>query len=177
MFCLRSGGCGSVSKGATDRSCRKLTTMAGTNIRIHNGDRKMPSISLITLYVNAPQSSAAFYQELVRPGADPVFATFVMFGLPEGAGLGLWSRHTVVPPRMLLAVVSSRSKCLMPMPLTNNGWSAGRVSRSSQPMRCSAATSWRLTRMRPSPPGSLRRPRDEERLGRGRLRRPCPVRA
>jgi len=57
----------------------------------------MPSISLITLYVNAPQSSAAFYQELFGLAPIQSSPTFVMFGLPEGAGLGLWSRHTVVP--------------------------------------------------------------------------------
>jgi predicted enzyme related to lactoylglutathione lyase len=72
--------------------------MAVTKAGIHDGDRKMPSVSLITLYVNDPQSSAAFYQDLFGLAPIQSSPTFVMFSLPDGAGLGLWSRHTVVPP-------------------------------------------------------------------------------
>jgi len=49
------------------------------------------------LYVDSPEKSGAFYRTLL--GVDPVDAspTFVLFALPSGLKLGLWSRHTVEP--------------------------------------------------------------------------------
>ena len=57
----------------------------------------MPEFSLVALYVDSPQKSAAFYRGLL--GRDPIEQsdTFVMFPLRDGAALGLWSRHTVEP--------------------------------------------------------------------------------
>ncbi len=57
----------------------------------------MPTLSMITLYVSDPTKSAAFYAELF--GLEPVQSstTFVIFTLPGGLGIGLWSRHSVVP--------------------------------------------------------------------------------
>lgn len=57
----------------------------------------MPELSLVILYVDNPTASAAFYEDLL--GRPPLEAspTFAMFGLPSGAGIGLWSRHTVEP--------------------------------------------------------------------------------
>lgn len=56
-----------------------------------------PAISLVILYVDDPAASAAFYQDLLaRPPAE-ASPTFAMFPMPAGAGLGLWSRHTVEP--------------------------------------------------------------------------------
>ena len=57
----------------------------------------MPEFSLIALYVDSPEKSAAFYRGLL--GRDPIEQsdTFVMFPLRDGAALGLWSRHTVAP--------------------------------------------------------------------------------
>ena len=62
----------------------------------------MPDLSLVILYVDSPAASAAFYEGLL--GRPPVEAspTFALFSLPSGAGIGLWSRHTVEP----LAVAS-----------------------------------------------------------------------
>ena len=57
----------------------------------------MPGLALTILYVDSPRASAAFYQQVL--GAPPIEEsdTFVMFKPQEGAGLGLWSRHTVEP--------------------------------------------------------------------------------
>ena len=57
----------------------------------------MPDLSLAILYVDDPAASAAFYADLF--GRPPVEAspTFAMFSMPGGAGVGLWSRHTVEP--------------------------------------------------------------------------------
>lgn len=57
----------------------------------------MPDLSLTILYVDSPERSAAFYEDLL--GRAPVEAspTFAMFAMPAGAGLALWSRHTVEP--------------------------------------------------------------------------------
>ena len=57
----------------------------------------MPDLNLTILYVDEPLASAAFYADLL--GLPPVEAapTFAMFRLPGGAGIGLWSRHTVEP--------------------------------------------------------------------------------
>jgi catechol 2,3-dioxygenase-like lactoylglutathione lyase family enzyme len=57
----------------------------------------MPSPNLMILYVDNPPASADFYHRLL--GLDPVESTptFVMFALPSGLMLGLWSRHTCEP--------------------------------------------------------------------------------
>ncbi|NIX76967.1 VOC family protein [Microvirga terricola] len=57
----------------------------------------MPDPSLVILYVDRPEASAAFYADLL--GQSPVEAspTFAMFALPSGFKLGLWARHTVEP--------------------------------------------------------------------------------
>jgi len=57
----------------------------------------MADPNFIILYVENPASSAKVYEELL--GKPPVEAspTFVMFALPSGIMLGLWSRHTVEP--------------------------------------------------------------------------------
>ena len=57
----------------------------------------MPSPDFTILYVDSPEKSGAFYRTLL--GVDPVEAssTFVLFALPNGLKLGLWSRHTVEP--------------------------------------------------------------------------------
>jgi len=58
----------------------------------------MPDLSLIILYVNDPAASAVFYADLLSLQPAQASPSFVMFALPGGAGLGLWSRHTVEPP-------------------------------------------------------------------------------
>jgi predicted enzyme related to lactoylglutathione lyase len=57
----------------------------------------MPDFKLVILYVDSPAASAVFYASLL--GQEPVeaSATFVMFALPSGISLGLWSRHIVEP--------------------------------------------------------------------------------
>ncbi len=64
---------------------------------INDGDREMPPLSMITLYVNEPAASAAFYAKLFDLTPIQSSPTFVMFALPGGVALGLWSRHTVEP--------------------------------------------------------------------------------
>jgi predicted enzyme related to lactoylglutathione lyase len=53
---------------------------------------------MITLYVDQPAASAAFYAKLFDLPPVQSSPTFVMFALPGGIALGLWSRHTVEPP-------------------------------------------------------------------------------
>lgn len=50
------------------------------------------------LFVDQPLKSADFYQSLFQ--VDPVerSPTFVLFVLPTGLKMGLWSRHTAHPP-------------------------------------------------------------------------------
>ena len=57
-----------------------------------------PSLNLITLFVNDPLKSCAFYTQLF--GLDPVekSETFALFALPNGTMLGLWSPVTADPP-------------------------------------------------------------------------------
>lgn len=57
----------------------------------------MRSPDFMILYVDSPEKSGAFYGALLS--ADPVESspTFVLFALPNGLKLGLWSRHTVEP--------------------------------------------------------------------------------
>ena len=57
----------------------------------------MADPNFIILYVDNPLASATFYQDLL--GKPPVESapTCVMFALPSGVMLGLWSRHTVSP--------------------------------------------------------------------------------
>jgi len=54
-------------------------------------------LGLIILYVDNPTSSAAFYADLLGQSPAEASATFAIFALPSGVGLGLWSRHTVEP--------------------------------------------------------------------------------
>ncbi|MDI6027421.1 VOC family protein [Corticibacterium sp. UT-5YL-CI-8] len=57
----------------------------------------MPTPNFIILYVDDPQKSAAFYQEIV--GREPVESSpgFAMFVLDNGFKLGLWLRPEVEP--------------------------------------------------------------------------------
>ena len=57
----------------------------------------MTAPNFIILYVESPETSGAFYTDLL--GAAPVEATptFVLFALENGLMLGLWSKHTVEP--------------------------------------------------------------------------------
>jgi predicted enzyme related to lactoylglutathione lyase len=57
----------------------------------------MPVPSLAILYVDNPPASAAFYAGLLGQEPTEASPTFVLFALPSGLALGLWSRHTVEP--------------------------------------------------------------------------------
>lgn len=56
-----------------------------------------PSIGFILLFVENPQKSGLFYQDIL--GIKPVeeSPTFVLFALHNGVMLGLWSRYTAEP--------------------------------------------------------------------------------
>ena len=60
-----------------------------------------PSPTLIILFVRDPLKSSAFYGRLF--GLDPLeqSETFVMFSLPNGMMLGLWSPLTAEPPAVV----------------------------------------------------------------------------
>ncbi len=57
----------------------------------------MPSLGFILLFVENPQKSGVFYQDIL--GIKPIeeSPTFVMFMLENGVMLGLWSRYTAEP--------------------------------------------------------------------------------
>lgn len=57
----------------------------------------MLSPNMTILYVDKPEASGAFYAGLL--GQPPLEASpnFVLFALPSGLMVGLWSRHTVEP--------------------------------------------------------------------------------
>lgn len=56
-----------------------------------------PSLGFVLLFVENPQKSSLFYQDLL--GLNPIeeSPTFVMFALKNGVILGLWSRYTAKP--------------------------------------------------------------------------------
>jgi catechol 2,3-dioxygenase-like lactoylglutathione lyase family enzyme len=51
----------------------------------------------VLLYVDNPAASAAFYADLLSLQPVQTSPTFVLFVLPSGLKLGLWSRHTAEP--------------------------------------------------------------------------------
>jgi catechol 2,3-dioxygenase-like lactoylglutathione lyase family enzyme len=59
------------------------------------GDMFNPNFLL--LYVDSPQTSAAFYTDILGRAPVESSPTFAMFALPSGVMLGLWSKHTVEP--------------------------------------------------------------------------------
>jgi predicted enzyme related to lactoylglutathione lyase len=61
------------------------------------GATVVPDLSLVILYVDSPAASATFYADLLGQAPAEQSPTFVMFPLPSGIGLGLWSGHTVEP--------------------------------------------------------------------------------
>jgi catechol 2,3-dioxygenase-like lactoylglutathione lyase family enzyme len=58
----------------------------------------VPNLSFVLLFVKNPMESGAFYSRLL--GLKPIeeSPTFVLFALPNGIMLGLWSQTTARPP-------------------------------------------------------------------------------
>jgi catechol 2,3-dioxygenase-like lactoylglutathione lyase family enzyme len=57
----------------------------------------MRQIDFVILYVESPAKSAGFYEALLGRAPIEASPTFVMFDMPSGLKLGLWSRHNVEP--------------------------------------------------------------------------------
>lgn len=57
----------------------------------------MLALNITILYVDDPSRSAAFYADIFNCQPVQASPTFVLFAFPNGASLGLWSRHTVEP--------------------------------------------------------------------------------
>ncbi len=57
----------------------------------------MRQIDFVLLYVDSPAKSAVFYETLLGRAPIEASPTFVMFDMPSGLRLGLWSRRTVEP--------------------------------------------------------------------------------
>lgn len=57
----------------------------------------VPSLDFVLLFVDSPKASKVFYTKIL--GLEPIeeHDTFVLFSLPNGIKLGLWSRHTAEP--------------------------------------------------------------------------------
>jgi catechol 2,3-dioxygenase-like lactoylglutathione lyase family enzyme len=56
-----------------------------------------PSLGFVLLFVENPQKSGIFYQNLLDLKPVEQSPTFVMFALKNGVMLGLWSRYTAEP--------------------------------------------------------------------------------
>ena len=84
----------------------------------------MPDLSLVLLLVESPAASAAFYADLL--GREPVESspTFAMFTMPSGAGLGLWSRHTVEPAPGATAGAAELAFAMPDVDAVHADWSA-----------------------------------------------------
>lgn len=56
-----------------------------------------PSLGFVLLFVENPQKSSLFYQEIFEIKPIEESPTFVMFALKNGVMLGLWSKYTAEP--------------------------------------------------------------------------------
>jgi catechol 2,3-dioxygenase-like lactoylglutathione lyase family enzyme len=56
-----------------------------------------PGLGFIILYVEDTARSAGFYAKLLAREPVEASPSFVLFPLPSGIALGLWSRHGVEP--------------------------------------------------------------------------------
>ena len=56
-----------------------------------------PSLSFVLLFVSDPLTSKSFYGRLLALNPVEESPTFVMFALPNGVMLGLWSKKTAEP--------------------------------------------------------------------------------
>lgn len=56
-----------------------------------------PSLGLVLLFVENPQKSSLFYQNLLELKPVEESPTFAMFALKNGVMLGLWSCYTAEP--------------------------------------------------------------------------------
>jgi catechol 2,3-dioxygenase-like lactoylglutathione lyase family enzyme len=57
----------------------------------------MSDIHFVLLAVASPETSAAFYAQLLGREAVEASPTFAMFVMTNGLKLGLWARHTMEP--------------------------------------------------------------------------------
>ena len=57
----------------------------------------VPELSLVSLFVEDPLKSAVFYSRILGMEPAEQSATFVLFVLPKGVMLGLWSPKTAAP--------------------------------------------------------------------------------
>ena len=56
-----------------------------------------PNLGFTLLFVENPQKSIPFYQDILHLKPVQVSPTFVVFALPNDVMLGLWSKHTAEP--------------------------------------------------------------------------------
>lgn len=56
-----------------------------------------PSLGFVLLFVENPQKSGLFYQDLFEIKPIEESPTFVMFALKNGVMLGLWNKYTAEP--------------------------------------------------------------------------------
>src|SRR5712691_613133 len=54
-------------------------------------------LGFVLLFVEKPQKSGLFYQDLLEMKPNEKSPTFVMFALKNGVMLGLWSKYTAEP--------------------------------------------------------------------------------
>lgn len=60
----------------------------------------LPNASFVILFVSSPIESGAFYSRLLDLTPIEQSPTFVLFALPSGLMLGLWSKKTATPAVM-----------------------------------------------------------------------------
>jgi predicted enzyme related to lactoylglutathione lyase len=58
----------------------------------------VPNLGFVLLFVENPLQSSSFYRQILSQKPLQESPTFVLFALPNGVMLGLWSRKTAEPP-------------------------------------------------------------------------------
>ncbi len=93
----------------------------------------MPAPNFMILYVKDAAASAAFYRALLE--LEPVQASpaFVLFALPNGLMLGLWSLHTVEPAAGGGGEIAFTEKNMAAVDATHRAWRAKSIKIVQEP--------------------------------------------
>jgi len=91
------------------------------------------SLALVILLVASPAASADFYRRIL--GIEPAESspTFVMFALPSGTGIGLWSSATVEPAPGARAGATELCFIEEDVDATHAAWAARGVTIAQEP--------------------------------------------
>ncbi|SHM36521.1 Catechol 2,3-dioxygenase [Duganella sacchari] len=91
----------------------------------------------VLLYVDNPAASGEFYADLLNVQPVETSPTFVLFVLPSGLKLGLWSRHTAEPTVQAFAGGSELAFAVPDRSVVNDmyaDWSARGLAIAQRPV-------------------------------------------